>query len=186
MMLRRIDIPEYHVWLYMKGRCCNPNATMYQYYGGRGIKICKKWLNSFETFFQDMGPRPSPKHTLDRINVDGHYTPRNCKWSTRKEQARNRKTTRWVFWKGRQMSLAEACEIEDMPTGVVQPRLAYGWPLKKALTEPSRGRNFLSAKQIKSVLKRYQRGGESFRSLGKEFGCSYGQIRNIIQRSLSL
>lgn len=72
-------------------RCDNPTAQMYQHYGGRGIKVCSQWRESFTNFFKDLGTRPSPQHSLDRVNNDGNYEPTNCKWSTQREQLLNRR-----------------------------------------------------------------------------------------------
>lgn len=87
---RRIASPEYRSWQMMKNRCLNPKARDYRYYGGRGIKICRRWQDSFEAFLEDMGRKPTPAHTLDRKNSDGPYNLRNCRWATREEQSRNR------------------------------------------------------------------------------------------------
>lgn len=86
------DWPEYTVWCNMKARCNDPNATGYNAYGGRGISVCAAWTDSFEQFICDMGRRPSDSHSIDRIDNDGNYEAKNCKWSTRKEQDANRNT----------------------------------------------------------------------------------------------
>jgi hypothetical protein len=84
----------YRAWRTMISRCYNPNQGAYKNYGGRGIRVCQRWLDSFETFLEDMGPRPSPYHTLERVDNSGHYEPGNCRWATRADQARNRRDNR--------------------------------------------------------------------------------------------
>ncbi len=84
--------PEYRTWISMRRRCRKIKDQDYRNYGGRGIAVCQRWL-SFDAFFADMGQRPSPLHSLDRINNDGNYEPGNCRWSTMKEQIANRRTT---------------------------------------------------------------------------------------------
>src|SRR5437764_707428 len=80
---------EYKAWQNMKDRCYNPHYQHYSRYGGRGITVCEKWLNSFKAFLLDVGHRPSSTHSLDRINNNGHYEPTNVKWSTHIEQHNN-------------------------------------------------------------------------------------------------
>ncbi len=83
----------YKIWSGMKTRVSNPNREKYAIYGGRGISVCERW-NKFENFYEDMGEPPSNKHTLDRIDVNGDYSPDNCRWATPSRQARNRQTTK--------------------------------------------------------------------------------------------
>lgn len=94
--LRKRKARHYHralhvVWEGMKQRCHNPNNSKYSYYGGRGITVCERWRDSFEAFLADMGERPTPKHTIDRKDNDGHYCPDNCVWATRMQQTHNRR-----------------------------------------------------------------------------------------------
>ena len=83
--------PEYRAWQHMKDRCYNESCQDFKYHGGRGISVCEEWRNSFEQFYADMGPRPSPELTLEREDNDGNYEPNNCVWATRTAQSRNRR-----------------------------------------------------------------------------------------------
>ena len=87
----KIKLSEYNSWINMKDRCYNPNYESYQHYGGRGIIVCEKWINSFEDFLNDMGMKPGKGYSVDRIDTNGNYELDNCKWSTQKEQCNNKR-----------------------------------------------------------------------------------------------
>jgi len=102
--------PEFGIWTDMQTRCYNPNFKDFKYYGGRGITVCELWLNSFEAFYGDLGPRPSLRHSIDRKDSDGHYAPDNCRWATAEEQANNKSNTVRITLNGITKPLAEWCK----------------------------------------------------------------------------
>lgn len=114
---------EHIIWKGMKQRCSDPGHVRYDLYGGRGIKVCDRWLDSFETFYADMGPRPSTRHSIDRINSNGNYEPSNCRWATIFEQANNVKSNKIVTFNGESDTLANWCRRLDVPYARVQNRL---------------------------------------------------------------
>lgn len=128
--------PTYVCWRSMRQRCSNPNVKRYPFYGGRGIKVCERW-NSFVNFLADVGERPSPVHSIDRIDNNGHYEPGNVRWAENKTQQRNRTNyNRILVHDGRSQSLqAWADEVGLLPQ-TIRGRLAQGWAISEALTKP--------------------------------------------------
>lgn len=122
----------------MRTRCLNKANPGFRNYGGRGIKVCKRWDN-FKNFYKDMGKRPSPKHSIDRINNDGHYEPSNCRWATQTQQARNKRGIHHVTYKGETRPLAEWAERIGMPLKVIYKRFRKGKPLYIVFSKTSRG-----------------------------------------------
>lgn len=130
--------PEYAIWCAMKARCSNPNRIGWKDYGGRGIRVCDRWSgpDGFANFLADMGPRPSKAHTLDRKNNDGPYDPDNCRWATRREQARNFRRNVRLTYKGETLTLVEWGERLQVSADAIGARLSRGWSPERALTEP--------------------------------------------------
>lgn len=124
---------EYRIWRHMRTRCENQNCDAYHSYGGRGIKVCDRWLE-FKNFIADMGNRPSKSHSIDRIDTHGNYEPSNCRWATMKTQQRNRTNNVVYTHNGITASLAELCEINNCKYKTVHMRLTKGASIELALT----------------------------------------------------
>lgn len=143
--VRKKHSPEYDIWSSMIKRCHPDNAEENPRYAGRGITVCSRWvhgeggLHGFECFMADMGPKPTPTHSIDRRNNDGNYEPDNCRWATMTEQQRNRSTNHLVNVNGRVITLQEACDLAGLKDVTVHARLRRGWSLDDALNRPLRG-----------------------------------------------
>ena len=133
----KYSLPEHRVWATMRNRCSNPNYEEYHLYGGRGIKCSKSWL-LFENFYVDMGPRPTPKHQLDRKNNEKGYEKGNCFWVTAKQNQRNRRDTLMVIFKGVEMPLAELADKAKIDYHAAYWRHFRGWSPEKIFSTPSR------------------------------------------------
>jgi hypothetical protein len=131
--------PEYQAWGSMHERCnakCGPD---FENYGRRGIKVAEVWRD-FSVFLRDVGRRPSPKHSIDRIENDKGYEPGNVRWATPREQARNKRTNRRLTYRGETATLIEWSERTGIGETTLHQRLKkYGWSVERALSEPVRG-----------------------------------------------
>lgn len=123
---------EYRSWRSMLDRCENPNVKEFPFYGGRGITVCERWHN-FPNFLQDMGPKPTRKHSIDRTNNSLGYYGENCKWVNASTQARNRRSNINVLINGKTMCLLDACNHLGLKYFTVSARIRRGWPIHKAL-----------------------------------------------------
>lgn len=130
----RAHTPECEAWRQMKQRCLNKKGRFYRNYGGRGISICQQWMNSFEAFYADMGPRPSKRHSLDRIDNDGNYEPKNCRWATKKQQSRNVRTNAKITHDGQTLTIVEWSEKTGIPYSRIRNRHKKGLPAHLALS----------------------------------------------------
>lgn len=124
--------PEYLIWRNMRDRCSNPNYVLFRFYGARGITVCARW-ESFAAFIEDMGRRPNPSLTLERIDNDRGYEPGNCRWATRKDQANNRRQRQdTVRVNGERLTdVAARCGV---PYQTIYARLRKGWPVERAIS----------------------------------------------------
>ena len=125
--------PLYWVWRQIKDRCQNPNNPNYASYGGRGITICDRWAASFPDFLADVGERPQPGLSIDRIENDKGYEPDNIRWATQTEQARNSRQTRWVDWRGWRRRVPDLADEYGIPVKTVRDRLRAGWTIEEVL-----------------------------------------------------
>jgi hypothetical protein len=119
--------PEYAAWRAMINRTTNKKVAHYHNYGGRGITVCDKWINSFEAFYADMGKRPSDKHSIDRIDNSGNYEPSNCRWATKSQQARNTRAAKQIKLEGKVYTIVELAEISGVNYRTIKSRLEHGW-----------------------------------------------------------
>lgn len=121
-------LPEYKGWQAMKRRCDNPADQKYARYGGRGITVCERWQR-FVNFYADMGPRPSPNHSIDRIDNDGHYEPGNCRWATQSEQMLNTSRNVWLEYDGRRQTITQWAIEFGIALNTLKGRIHSGIPL---------------------------------------------------------
>lgn len=129
-------VPEYKCWRSMINRCERPDDEFYHRYGGRGIAVCDRWRDSIENFIEDMGPRPSSAHTIDRIDNDLGYFPENCRWATRREQATNTSRNHFLEFQGERLTIVEWSERTGILPVTILSRINANWSIERALTTP--------------------------------------------------
>lgn len=127
--------PTYRIWLGIKSRCNNKNTCGYFKYGERGIKICERWNDSFENFFEDMGERPKGL-SIERIDNNGDYCKENCRWATSKEQANNRRNNHFIEFNGEKKTVSEWSLKLGGNINLVSSRIMNGWDPIKAISTP--------------------------------------------------
>lgn len=128
--------PTWKSWSEMKARCLNPSHKLYYYYGGRGIKVCTRWIESFENFLEDMGEKPSGT-SLDRIDNNGNYEPNNCRWATDIQQARNKRNNIIITFNGETLCLAEWAEKLGIDYKILHHRYQRGWSADRIVSTPA-------------------------------------------------
>ena len=127
----------YKTWIHIKERCYNRNIERYNNYGGRGIKVCPRWKDDFQAFYDDVSKLPhfeEEGYSLDRIDVNGHYEPGNVRWATTREQLNNTTRNHFVTYNGERNTLAEWSKIVGIPYKTLFKRILDGWDIEKAFT----------------------------------------------------
>lgn len=169
---------EYYVWQGMKARCYRKGHRSYKDYGGRGITVCNEWLHDFTKFFKDMGSRPSPEHTLDRIDNNGPYSKENCRWSTVAEQNRNNRRVRRFLYKGKQRTMREISEDAGIHYLTFKSRILYSkMSVDQAIKKPVGLRKLTDAQVVK--IKKLIAKGYTKQKISEMFSVSPGTIGNI-------
>lgn len=126
--------PEYYAWRALKKRCALSSTGCFHRYGGRGIVVCDEWRNSFEAFFRDMGERPTPNHSIDRIDNEKGYEPTNCRWATRRQQGNNKSTNVRLKHGGQEKTIIEWARFLGVPAPRLYKRREAGWSDSEIIT----------------------------------------------------
>lgn len=177
----------YRTWYAMLQRCQNPRNPVFRRYGGRGITVCDRW-QSFENFYADMGSRPTPKHSIDRIDNNGNYEPGNCRWATPHEQARNRGDNYLIEWRGETRCLSDWCEVVGLTYSTVKGRLDSGWSVERALTadipEHVAGSAHTDTEEtceLGELVQGVWLGAGQFHSLARQTGLGRSTVSGVLQ-----
>ena len=190
----RSHTPEHITWGSMIERCSNRRCRGYRNYGARGISVCERWKR-FEHFYADMGPRPSPSHSIDRIDPAGNYEPGNCRWATNDAQQTNKRTNVRIQFNGRELCVAEWSRVTGIPSSRIFYRISKKWPPGEILTVPAchgprpekraRGEASplakLSERRAREILSLKDK-GLTEHEVGARFGVCGSSVGNIWRR----
>ena len=171
----------YKSYSHMKYRCLNKNSTSWDRYGGRGIRVCDRWVKSYQHFLDDMGERPEGT-TIERVNVNGNYEPSNCRWATVVEQNKNKRNTISLSFYEVEMCAVDWEKIMEVPRGRITGRLLKGWDKYDAVFTPSKnalrgnGRAKLSSDKVRKIKELLQKG---------ETDTTIGNMYNVHRRTIS-
>jgi hypothetical protein len=127
-------LPVYRIWIAIIERCENPKSTGYHLYGGRGIRVCERWRESFPAFLADMGERPSDRHSIDRVDPNGNYEPANCRWATGSEQAKTKRGARLITYQGEQYTAMGLARELSIPYSAFRSRIRKGESVDQILS----------------------------------------------------
>ena len=166
----------FNVWKGIISRCCNPKYNEYKNYGARGITVCEEWKNDYLRFKEDVGEKPSPEHSLDRIDNNGNYCKENCRWATPEEQSNNKRTNAFIEYNGKTLTVQQWSRETGIKRGVINHRLSLGWDAEKILTTPV----------IKNELITYSGKSHSLNEWSKITGISWSTLNRRLKDGWSL
>lgn len=172
------ESPEFSTWSQMIARCEQPCMRNFAWYGGRGISVCERWKSSFSNFLEDMGHKPSPDHSLDRIDSNGNYEPNNCRWATKMEQMSNTRRNRFLTAFGETLHMQEWCRRTGIKQRLLWDRLDTGWDVEAALTTPTGARK---GRKPDKILVEF----DGRRMTLKEWAKEYNMPRNRLAKRLN-
>jgi hypothetical protein len=170
---------EYISWRSMIERCTDPSQKHYKLYGGAGIKVCDRWLD-IKNFMEDMGKKPTPKHTLDRKDSTKGYFPENCRWATPAEQARNRKSNILVELNGEKLCLKDYCLALNVNYNLVRRRLSEGKTLEEAVKPIQTA--YLSKTLDPKEVKKLVDAGLTYKEVANKLGVKYWHIKRVYHK----
>jgi hypothetical protein len=173
--------PEQKIWSAIKSRCFCKGDTGYPWYGARGITVCDRWRDSYDNFMADMGPRPTPKHSIDRIDSNGHYEPSNCRWATKLEQANNTRANRVIVAFDRAQTLTQWSRETGIKVGTIWRRLKFGMVPEQAVSAGVmlQGEANKGAKLKDQDVHAIRADGRSARVIAKDYGVSRSTITRV-------
>lgn len=177
---------EYFIWMEMKQRCNNRGHRNYKDYGGRGITVCERWMESYANFMEDMGPRPSRNHSLERIKNHLGYCKANCKWATKREQNANKRNNRLVTAFGRTMIAMHwmdepECAIPRHRWPLLFARLDLGWEPERAISTPPSKDYEAGGGKVTDVLRLHGE-GKSPEEIAEILGIGFYYVRKLIRQ----
>jgi hypothetical protein len=170
--------PTYRTWASMLTRCRNSRRSEWKNYGGRGIKVCERWLK-FENFLADMGERPLGT-SIDRIDNDKGYEPGNCRWASSHEQNTNRRDSRHYMWRGKMLPLKVLAKLSPVSYRTLVDRLDAGMTIEEAMSTPRNSHFKLTDEDVEGIHRRHA-AGETQVAIAKEYGVSNVMIGRILR-----
>lgn len=163
----------------MMDRCYRVNSSSYSEYGGRGIRVCESWRDSFLSFYEDMGDRPEGM-SLERIDNNGNYTPLNCRWATRYEQSINKRTTKYVKYRGEKLPLIELAKKHNIPVNVLRDRIyILGWTVERSLAKTVSLRRFND--EDVSDMRAFREAGMQYKDIARAYNTDGRYISHLVR-----